>query len=76
MGTYNYCGPSDSGGHYTYDVAPWYEWGNTESQGIERSLLEGMTIENGRAADNLARYLINENARIQHDYYLRLINGN
>ena len=34
MGTYNFVGLSDVNNHNTYDVNPYYMWGNTESQGI------------------------------------------
>lgn len=73
MGTYNYVGPSDASGHTTYDVNPYFMWGNIESQGLNRSVAIGGAEELAKAANNLTKYVGNESARIQHDYYFRLL---
>lgn len=78
MGTYNYVGPS-SDGHYTYDVAPYYKWGNDEEQDINQSEYTGFALENGRYLNNLDYFYGNNAesnlARVLYDEYYNILNS-
>jgi|GEM_PF-2208623 len=71
MGTYNFVGPSNAKGHYEYDVAPFYEWGNTEKQGGK-----GFRKENILAVENILKYLGNENSNQRYFNILKQIDPN
>ena len=72
MGTYNFVGPSDKTNHETYDVNPFFQYGNTEDQNLNRTLEDGRLYEGGKAAANLALFYANYWATSLFDTYYNL----
>ncbi len=72
MGTYNFFGPSDSTNHKTYDVDPFFQYGNTESQNLDRTLIEGAGFEGAKVTANSILFYGNYIATWWFDHYYNL----
>ncbi|AFS78121.1 hypothetical protein Curi_c11070 [Gottschalkia acidurici 9a] len=64
MGTYNFVGSDDHDGHRTYDVEPYYRWGNTEE-----CVGDGEVGSLKKALNNLINYSLDLKAIQRYQKY-------